>query len=90
VTIRQLGRFNETGPDVSMLRLAAGAQLPAGRANGDELRIVISGTVQAGDETLAGIAFAYAPNAAAKPALAAQTESEVLCVRYNIPFQPAL
>lgn len=90
VTVRQLGRFNESGPDVSMLRLAVGAQVPAVRAVGDELRILISGSVRAGAEILDGIAFAYAPDGAQKSPLVAQSASEVLRVRYNIPFQAAL
>jgi hypothetical protein len=90
VSVRQLGRFNESGPDVSVLRLATGAQVPPVRAVGDELRIVISGSIRTGEEILDGIAFAYAPDGARKPPLVAQSASEVLRVRYNIPFQAAL
>jgi len=90
VTVRRLGAFNESGPEVVMLRIAAGARVPAGRAEGDELRIVISGTIDAGGDALGGIAFLYAPHGATKPVLEARTPSEVLSVRYNIPFRAAL
>lgn len=89
VGIRRLGGFNESGPEVALLRLAAGAQLPGAPADGDELRVVLSGSVASGSETLDGIAFLYAPHGAAKAPLAARTAAEILTVRYNIPFRPA-
>jgi hypothetical protein len=87
---RRLGFFNESGPEIARLRLEAGAELPAGRAVGDEVRIVLSGTVRAARETLEGIAFLYEPHGAPKPALSAQTPAELLVMRYNIPIDSAV
>jgi len=89
VTVRRLGCFNESGPEVALLRLAPGAHLSGATADGDELRVVLSGSVTAGGETLAGIAFLYAPHGAAKVPLTARSAAEILTVRYNIPFRPA-
>ncbi len=85
VAIRRLARFNEVGPDISMLRLAGNARLPAGTADGDEVRLLISGDVRYGETALDAVSCVYVPDGGHIEATHATADSELLAVRFNIP-----
>lgn len=85
VAIRRLARFNEVGPEITMLRMAAHARLPAGHAVGDEVRFLISGDVRYGETLLDAISCTYVPDGERIEATEAIGEGELLAIRYNIP-----
>ena len=85
VAIRRLACFNEVGPEITMLRLAAHARLPAGMAIGDEVRFLISGDVRYGETALDAVSCIYVPDGERIEAIEAVGDSELLAIRYNIP-----
>jgi hypothetical protein len=85
VAIRRLARFNEVGPEISMLRLAGNARLSAGIADGDEVRLLISGDVRYGETALDAVSCMYVPDGGRIDAIHATADSELLAVRFNIP-----
>jgi len=85
VAIRRLARFNDVGPDISLLRLSANALLPAARAAGDEVRFLLSGDVRYGESALDAISCIYVPSGERMEAVEAVRDSELLAIRYNIP-----
>jgi hypothetical protein len=85
VAIRRLACFNEVGPEISMLRLAGNARLPATIAAGDEVRLLISGEVRYGEAALDGVSCMYVPDGGNIDAIHATADSELLAVRFNIP-----
>ena len=85
VAIRRLARFNEVGPEISMLRLAKNARLPEGRAFGDEVRLLISGEIRYGEAALDAVSCTYVPDDGRIDPIHATADSVLLAVRFNIP-----
>lgn len=85
VAIRRLARFNEVGPEISMLRLATHARLPGCRAEGDEVRLIVTGAVRYGETELDAVSCTYIPDSERVEATEATADTELLAVRFNIP-----
>jgi Cupin domain len=90
VMVRDLGRFNEVGPDVKMLKIAAGAELPAAAIPFQQARFIVDGGVEYSGEQYSGISFAYIPPDAEFEATRAYAETTMLVVTWSYMGGPAI
>jgi hypothetical protein len=90
VMVRHLGAFNETGPDVKMLKLAAGAELPAAAIPYQQARFIVDGGVEYAGEKYPGISFTYIPPDEKIGATRAYTESTLLVITWSYRGGPAV
>jgi hypothetical protein len=90
VLVRHLGRFNEVGPDVKMLKISAGAELPAAAIPFQQARFIVDGGVDYAGEEYPGISFAYIPPDAEFGATRAYAETTMLLVTWSYVGGPAI
>jgi hypothetical protein len=80
---RRLARFNECGPDVSLVNLRAGATLAADVPKADRLSTLISGRATYGDRDVDAISCLHVPQGASSESLTAIEDSTVLVVTFG-------
>jgi hypothetical protein len=90
VMVRHLGAFNEVGPDVKMLKISAGAELPAAAISFQQARFIIDGGVEYSGEEYRGISFAYIPPDTEFGVTRANTETTMLVVTWSYVGGPAI
>jgi len=90
VSVRHLGTFNETGPDAKMLKLAAGAELPAAAIPYQQARFVLDGGVESSGEEYPGISFAYIPPDEKFGATRAYVETTMLVITWSYSGGPTI
>jgi len=90
VMVRHLGTFNEIGPDVKMLKLAAGAELPPAAIPYQQARFILDGGVAQSGEEYPGISFAYIPPDVKFGATRAYAETTMLVVTWSFAGGPAI
>jgi hypothetical protein len=88
--VRHLGRFNEVGPDVKMLKISAGAELPAAAIPFQQARFIVDGGVEYSGEEYPGISFAYIPPDAEFGTTRAYAETTMLLVTWSYVGGPAI
>lgn len=82
VSIKQLARFNETGPYISMLRLEPGSELPGGTAQVHQLNAVVAGTARYGEQAAPMGTILYYPPGSTHAKLFAEAPTEILVVQF--------
>jgi hypothetical protein len=90
IMVRHLGTFNEIGPDVKMLKLAAGADLPPAAIPYQQARFILDGGVAQSGEEYPGISFAYIPPDVKFGATRAYAETTMLVVTWSFAGGPAI
>jgi hypothetical protein len=85
VDTKHLGYFTEAGPNVKLVRMAAGAMTPAGRAAFQQARFVISGSIQYGNDEYPGLSFGYYPPSVPYAAMCATSDATLLVVQWATP-----
>jgi len=90
VEVRHLGTFNEIGPDAKLLKIAAGAELPAGSIPFQQARFVIDGTVEYAGEEYPGISFTYIPPDDEFGTTRASVETTMLVITWSYPGGPII
>ena len=87
VAVRRLASFTESGPDIKLVQIEAGARLGAGTSRGDQVRLLLSGDLRYGDTELDGISTMYVPRDDVYPASEALTACTILVTQFG--FRPA-
>jgi mannose-6-phosphate isomerase-like protein (cupin superfamily) len=77
---RQLARFNERGPEISLIELRAGAVLPVAPADTDRLFTLVAGDARVGDADVPAISCVYVPRGTSSGPIAAFSDSRLLAV----------
>jgi hypothetical protein len=90
VLVRYLGCFNEVGPAVSMLKIAAGAELRAAAIPFQQARFILDGGVEYSGEEYPGISFTYIPPDAEFAATRAYAETTMLVITWSYVGGPAI
>ena len=90
VMVRHLGTFNEVGPDVKMLNLAAGAELPAAAIPYQQARFIVDGAVEFSGEEYPAISFAFIPPDAQFEATRATVETTILVITWSYLGGPGI
>jgi hypothetical protein len=90
VMLRALGTFNETGPDVKMLKLAAGAELPAAAIPFQQARFIIDGAVEYSGGEYPAISFTYIPPGTEFGVTRANIETTILVVTWSYVGGPTI
>lgn len=90
VMVRRLGTFNETGPEVKMLKLAPGAELPAAAIPYQQARFIVDGGVVHSGLEYPAISFAYIPPDAEFGATHAYLETTMLFVTWSYSGGPTI
>jgi hypothetical protein len=90
VRVRHLGTFNETGPEVKMLKLEAGAELPPAAIPYQQARFILDGAVEHAAEEFAAISFAYIPTDAKFEVTRAKVETTMLVVTWSAADGPTI
>jgi hypothetical protein len=91
VEVKDLGYFNECGPNIKLLRLAAGASTPPRSCPWQELRFVVHGSVEYAGERYDTVSCGYLPaDVAHEATTGAGAEGGVLLVvQLSAPGGPA-
>jgi hypothetical protein len=82
---KHLAYFNECGPNISILRLEAGASTSAGRVGCIEMRVVLNGQVEYGGKRCPAVSRLYFPPHVPFDELTSQSGAEVLVFQIAIP-----
>jgi hypothetical protein len=82
VEAKHLGYFTEAGPNVKLVRMAAGAATKPGRVPYQQARFVISGSIQYENDEFPGLSFAYYPPNAAYSGMRATADATLLVVQW--------
>jgi hypothetical protein len=83
VMTKPLARFNAGGPDVEMIRVAAGATLTGGRAEVHRMWVVFAGSGECGGRNITEGTFIYSPPGSDIPALSASDEIVIYSSRFE-------
>jgi mannose-6-phosphate isomerase-like protein (cupin superfamily) len=83
VAHRHLARFNERGPEISIVELEAGAKLEVAAALTDRLFTLLEGNARFGDESMTSISCAHVPRGAAPSAFVALQACRLLSVTFG-------
>lgn len=83
VMVKPLARFNAGGPDIEMLRIAAGASIPPGRSEQHRMWVVFSGNGDCGGRSVSEGSFIYSPPGSEIPTLRAAEEMVVYASRFE-------
>lgn len=86
VTVRRLASFNETGPDIKLVHLEAGARLSSGTSRADQVRLLLAGDLMYGDTRLDAISTMYVPRDGEHPASEALSPCTILVTQFA--FRP--
>jgi len=89
---KHLGFFFESGPNIKLVSLKAGTELPAGRPVGHRAILLISGQLEFRAETFPTFSYFMLPDGEPHAALRAQHDTELLLVGWAgpgkvIPFE---
>jgi quercetin dioxygenase-like cupin family protein len=82
VEVKHLAYFFETGPNIKLVRLPAGAELPEGESPAQQVRYVLRGRVEFAGDPYEPISYVYYPPKRAHPALRATEDTELLVVQW--------
>jgi hypothetical protein len=85
VEVRHVGYFNEYGPNIKRLRLAPGAETPAGVSTCVTARFVYEGRARYGDTDLDPVSFLYYPPGVEFESLRSPDGAEVFQVQIATP-----
>lgn len=80
--IRHLAYFNETGPNIKLVRVPAGSALPSGTSPAHQVRFVLDGEVEYDGERYEPISFTLFPNGADFEPMRAVRDTELLVVQW--------
>lgn len=80
VSVKHVAYLFETGPNVKLVRMAAGAVLPAGQASCQQVRIVTEGSVSWDDEDFAALSFMHYPYGSSYPETRSRQDGTTLLV----------
>ena len=83
VMVKSLARFNAGGPDIEMLRIAAGATLAGGRAEVHRMWVVFAGKGDCGGRAVSEGSFIYSPPGSDIPTLRVEEEAVLYCSRFE-------
>ena len=61
VQVKHLGYFNEVGPNIKLVNIDAGANTPAGKAECEQIRLLIEGDISYGDQEFEAVSCMYFP-----------------------------
>ena len=81
VCFKPLARFNETGPNIRMLRIERDAQLPGGESEVHQIAAIVSGAARYGDQEIGRGTILYYPPGATYQPLSAAESCELLAVQ---------
>jgi EmrB/QacA subfamily drug resistance transporter len=89
VSVKHVGYFTESGPNVMLVRLDPGASLPATTRRFAEARFVVEGAVSQRGEHLPAVSFLYYPPGVFRPELASAEGATCFVVQTASPGGPA-
>jgi len=92
VSVRHLGYFFESGPNIKMLRIAAGTTLDMSRPVGHRAVFLLKGHVDFGGQAFEGLSYFLLPSGDEQPPFRATDDAELLVVAWStrgetVPFQ---
>jgi hypothetical protein len=85
VSVKHLGYFNETGPNIKMVRMEKGAQTPAGHENFQQVRLVLEGEVSYEGENYKPVDCMFFPAGAPYSSTTAMSETTLLVTQLGKP-----
>lgn len=94
VSLKHLGYFFESGPNIKMVQLAPGASLDMSAPVGHRAVFLLKGHVDFGGQAYDGLSYFLLPNGDAQPAFRATDTAELLVVGWStggetVPFELA-
>ena len=82
VEAKHLGYFTESGPNVKLVRMSAGAVTKPGRVPYQQARFVISGSIGYENDEFPGLSFAYYPPDTPYSGMRATSDTTLLVVQW--------
>ncbi len=90
VQVRHLGYFNESGPNIKLVRMEPGSQTPGGKADFQQVRLVIEGEVSYNGENFDTVSCMYFPAGAPYSGTASPSGATVFVLQLGLPGQPSI
>jgi len=93
VAQKHLGFFFESGPNIKLVSVKSGAEIPAGRPVGHRALFLVAGEVEFNGETFRPLSYFMLPGGEPFAAIKARADSEMLLVGWApqgqvLPFEP--
>jgi hypothetical protein len=85
IALKHLGFLFESGPNIKLVQLKAGAALPAGRPVGHRAVFLISGELEFRGDTFPSFSYFILPDGGEHAALTARQDTELLLVGWSRP-----
>jgi hypothetical protein len=85
VSVKHLGYFNESGPNIKMVRLEKGAQTPAGQVDFQQVRLVLEGEVTYEGESYKPVSCMFFPAGAPYASTTSVSETTLLVTQLGKP-----
>ena len=90
VSVKHLGYFNESGPNIKLVRMERGAETPAGQVGFQQVRLVLEGEVKYDGDNYRPVSCMFFPAGAPYSPVTAVTETTLLVTQLGMPENPPL
>ena len=90
VSVKHLGYFNESGPNIKLVRMESGAETPRGQVDFQQVRLVLEGEVNYDGENYKPVSCMFFPAGAPYLATNAVRETTLLVTQLGTPGSPPL
>jgi hypothetical protein len=90
VSVKHLGYFNESGPNIKLVRMESGAETPGGQVGFQQVRLVLEGEVKYDGENYRPVSCMFFPAGAPYSPVTAVSDTTLLVTQLGRPENPPL